>query len=47
MFNNCSFNDNTFSVIAEYTHKLIDIDNKYIKNSEFRPDFFFNKWNIF
>jgi len=37
MFNNCSFNDNTFSVIAEYTHKLIDIDNnltKEVKNTK-------------
>jgi len=39
--NNCSFNDNTFSVIAEYTHKLIDMDNNYIKSCEFRPDFIF------
>lgn len=39
--NNCSFKDNIFSVIMEYTHKLTDLDGNFIKDTEFRPDFIF------
>lgn len=39
--NNCSFNDNVFAVIIEYTHKLTDINGDFIKGTEFRPDFIF------